>query len=180
MGLGNIEQRTGGMKRQAQELIEQAYQRGYALGQELREVITFEKECELIEQGRNEAWRLALHIFRLNQKERKAVFGYDRDTVNVLESMDASEVLEKIRAYEEKKQKKDEEIKVGDVIQNHDDVEAVVTWCDGKNWNGFLLGGEGVGEVGQVYSCMRYKGWKKTGRTFPEIAEVLKKLKEDE
>ena len=33
MSLGTQEQRTKGMKRQAQELIEQAYQRGFKAGQ---------------------------------------------------------------------------------------------------------------------------------------------------
>lgn len=177
MSLGNIEQRTEEMKKQVLELIEQSYQDGYKSGYKVWKNSAFDNAIidatSFIEQGRNEAWRLALHIFRLNQKERKAVFGYDRDTVNVLESMDASEVLEKIRAYEEQK-REETKIKVGDEViyscGNYKD-KATVIDIDADILH--LLTENGC------YLSEEYKDVKKTGRHFTEIAELLKKLREE-
>ena len=182
MSLGTMEQRTEGMKKQAQELIEQAYQRGYNAGYEkARENIKSDTEsrvAELMEIGRNEAWEAAGKVIKMGEYSRKfEVFPECGDGEYPFDKVSASEAIERIHAYEEqKKQKEDSEIHVGDVIRD-DDVEAVVTWCNGKDWNGFLLKGEGVGEVGQVYSCMSCNEWEKTGRHFSEITEVLKKLK---
>lgn len=184
MSLGTVEQRTEGMKKQAQELIEQAYQRGFKAGadneRKNRKILTNESIIELIEQGRNEAWETAYKLASMEYWKCNEILGDGVLTIETNEEIftrcTASEAIERIKAYEEqKKQEEDNEIRVGDVVRN-DDVEAVATWCDGKNWNGFLLKGEGVGEVGQVYSCMSCNEWKKTGRTFPEVAEVLKKL----
>lgn len=185
MSLGTMEQRTEGMKRQAQDLIEQAYHRGFKAGREDRQDWEKDQADRLIEKGRNEAWEAAKKLDDMEFGELKGLFDGD-PLVDVIDSIfnhiTASEAINKLRAYEnQKKQEEDKEIHVGDVIRD-DDVEAVVTWCDGKNWNGFLLKrkNEDVGEVGQVYSCMSCNDWKKTGRHFPEIAEVLKKMKEGE
>lgn len=171
--------KTEGIRKQASELIEQAYQRGYNAGKNEAYKNPVPTQDAYM-QGLNDAWEAArkiasydipLDIFELDNGK-----GGFSSPLNSYETMKASEVIERINAYEErKKQEENEEIKVGDVIRN-DDVEAVVTWCDGKDWNGFLLKGECVGEVGQVYSCMSCNEWKKTGRHFPEIVEVLKKL----
>lgn len=61
MNLGSMEQHTEGMKKQTQELIEQAYQKGYKAGyaeceEELaKEAIAEGEQEKWIEQGRNEA-----------------------------------------------------------------------------------------------------------------------------
>lgn len=171
---------TNGMKRQAVELIEQAYNRGYKAGQENALAVDSDKYRE---QGMNIAWEAASKVIKMGEYSRKfEVFPECGDGEYPFDKVSASEAIERIHVYEEqKKQEEDNEIHVGDVIRD-DDVEAVVTWCDGKNWNGFLLKrkNEDVGEVGQVYSCMSCNEWKKTGRHFPEIAEVLKKLQEGE
>lgn len=184
------EANTQGMKRQAQELIEQAYQRGYKAGYSKAEndyhAKTEDDRQSSYELGMNEAWEAARKLVLMDCRECNKVLGDGVLTIDtddeIFTRCTASEAIEKIRAYENQKKQKekgDTEIRVGDVIRD-DDVEAVVTWCDGKNWNGFLLKGEdvGVGEVGQVYSCMSCNGWKKTCRHFHEIAEVLKKLQE--
>lgn len=179
--LGNAEQRTEGMKKQAQELIELTYLSGYKKAEEDYYIQT-EKDRESsyqlgIEVGRNEAWGAARKIMSQNDaswdmKEMKEIFGSSYST-DIMHDLSASEAIEKIREYEQKKQV-DEDFKVGDVIIQNG-VEAVVTWCNGEEWNGFLIKGEDAGEVGQTYSCISCKGWEKTGRTFHEIAEVLKK-----
>lgn len=186
MSLGTMEQKTEGIKKQAQQLIEQAYYRGFKTGREDRQDWEKDQVDRLVEQGMNMAWECILKIVGrdtncgcLSQSQLYEIFG-EIDYRNIVLHNSPNEAIERIREYEEKqKQKEDSEIHVGDEVRN-DDVEAVVTWCDGKYWNGFLLKGEGVGEVGQVYSCMSCNEWKKTGRTFHQIAEVLKKLQEDE
>lgn len=183
MSLGTMEQRTEGMKKQAHELIDQAYQRGYKKAEEDYHIQT-EKDRESsyqlgIEVGRNEAWEAARKLSDARNANEilddYAIFY----CVNIFERHTASEAIEKLCAYEEqKKQKEDTEIHVGDVIRRYD-VEAVVTWIDGEDWNGFLYKGKDVGEIGQVYSCMNCQGWKKTGIRIAEIAEALGKMKEE-
>lgn len=120
MSLGNMEQRTGGIVRQAKELIEQAYQRGYKEGQvnnqEFHESICdgckkgFEdREMELIEYGREEAWDAARKIMSQNcaywgMKDMKEIFGLSYST-DIMLDLSASEAIEKIRAYEEWKRR---------------------------------------------------------------------------
>lgn len=171
MSLGTMEERTEEMKKQARELIEKAYQRGYKAGQENSLVVDSDK---YIEQGRNEAWEAAkkiasyaipLSIFGLNTRN-----GGFSSPLNSCETMKASDVIEKIIAYEEKK-KQEEEIRVGDEIELNE-VKVIVTKTNGKYF-------DGAGCDGGVYSRRELSLWKKTGRHFPEIAEVLKKMKEN-
>lgn len=181
MSLGNMEQRTGGMKRQAQELIEQAYNRGYAAGYFKAEndyhAKTEDDRQSSYELGLNMAWEAVRKIIgytadALSCENLIKLFGTD-DYDIIMQHFSASEAISKIKAYEEKKQEKDE-IKVGDEVIYHDDKGVVVL----------------VANNGKAISIMSADGgWMiradseevvKTGRTFPEIVEVLKKLKEDE
>jgi hypothetical protein len=100
------------------------------------------------------------------------IFGMDKTIDDVMKENTASEAIEKIRAYEQK-----EEIQVGDeverILNGEVDSKAV-----------FLEDNEGY------YSCLFWTGccfttlsypkeqFRKTGRTFTEIAEVLQKMKE--
>ena len=170
---------TEGMKNQAQLLIGQAYQRGYKAGQELREVITFEKECELIEQGRNEAWKAAKKIMSQNgaswgMKDMKEIFGLSYST-DIMLDLSASEAIEKIRAYEETKKPEEDEIKVGDEVLISEDVKAVVLRTKMNNSDNycFIVCSDGSG------GKWKKSELKKTGRTFPGIVEVLKNLRGD-
>lgn len=114
MSLGNMEQRTEGIKKQAQQLIEQAYYRGFKAGRE------YSKDCEkdqadrLIEKGRNEAWEAASKVIKMGEYSRKfEVFSECGDGEYPFDKVSASEAIEKIRAYEEqKKQEEDERIEV--------------------------------------------------------------------
>jgi hypothetical protein len=86
---------------------------------------------------------------------------------SIFDNFTASEAIEKLKAYEQEK----ERIQVGDEVITASG-KAVVT---------------GVGPVHFEYVCAdgsigydEVKNVKKTGRTFPEIAEVLRKMKETE
>lgn len=169
--LGTMEQRTAGMKKQANELIEQAYNRGHKAGYEACK----EPKDVLIEKGRNEAWEAAKKIMQMNIVEKRAIFGeIGRTTYAVISELSASEAIEKLRKYEEqKKQEEEQEIRVGDEVYTEDkEIKFVVT---------------GIGEESaHLVDCNGNFAWEKTyllfktGRTFPEIAEVLKKMQEGE
>jgi hypothetical protein len=172
---------TEGIRRQASELIEQAYQRGYKVGYEAakenNKSDTESRVAELMEIGRNEAWEAAKKL-----SDSKNVNEILDDTivycVNIFERHTASEAIEKLRAYEEKKkQEKDNKIHVGDEVYLLDvNYLSIVTSIDDYY---------GVEKA----TCITQNGkWyvntiselHKTGRHFPEIAEVLKKLQEGE
>lgn len=104
---------------------------------------------ELIESSRNEAWECARKLFELSQ----------------------SEAMAKIKAYEEKQT--DDEIKVGDeVIYNgnphNGEVGLVMGLCE--NWVEvrFKSRWNCVGVYRDTVT--------KTGKSFPQIAEVLKQM----
>lgn len=190
MSLGTQEQRTEGMKKQAQELIDQAYQRGYkAAKEECAEAVEQLRENYLsdgITQGCNEAWEAARKIMSQNDaswgmKEMKEIFGSSYST-DIMHDLSASEAIEKLRAYEEQKQKEVEEIKVGDeVILNANssyepNTKAIVIMNDGGNSYPYNV----IVADGDTEWVDRDTIDRKTGRCFPEIAEVLKKLQEDE
>ena len=114
MSLESMEQRTEGMKKQAQELIEFAYQRGVKAGHEEMQNQMHEhwgrKQKELIEQGRNEAWQAARKVIEMGEYRRKwEVFPELGDGEYPFDKLSASEVIAKIKAYEEQQKQEEEE-----------------------------------------------------------------------
>lgn len=234
MNLGTMEQRTEGMKRQSQELIDQAYFEGM---KEAEQIIDTNKAAWK-HQGRNEAWEAARKLVSMDYKECNKVLG---DGVLTVETIDeifvrytASEAIEKIRAYEEQKKQKQDKMdylsnfcdgrcclecvlctnefecgyryrwttdpdKCGDVDkaynlvkeyeekqkQKQDEIH-VGDYVEYKGRYGFVtrIDTNDNGAVNVVWSdgCTGYYSRsdvkKMTGRHFPEIAEVLKKMKE--
>lgn len=93
---------------------------------------------------------------------------YYRDA---MKKYSASEAIEEIRAYEQAQKEKEEQIQVGDEVITASG-KAVVMGVGPVHFEYFNAdGSSGYDEVKNV---------KKTGRTFPEIAEVLRKMKESE
>ena len=122
------------------------------------------------ESGLNNAWDAARKIESLSAREfDKAFTGYD-DCFKVFENYTPQEAIEKIKQYEQEQQ-----IQVGDEVVFYNGEKCVVT----------------VVEDGQTAEVMDKDGFsmmmddglrnsmKKTGRHFPEIAEVLKKMHEE-
>ena len=179
--LGTMEERTSGMKRQAQELIEQAYQRGYKAGYQ------FQTDANLVlfnngmEQGRKEAWEAAYKLV-FNQGNIRDAF--DTESLGaIFEKCSAAEAIEKLKKYEE--QKKQEEIHVGDeiilndIIPNTDYLSCepaivIIADEDSCRYPYHVMLGNGKTKWINKDAINR-----KTGRHFPEIAEVLKKMQED-
>jgi hypothetical protein len=177
MSLGTIEQRTEGIKKQAQQLIEQAYYRGFKAGREDRQEWEKDKADRLIEQGRNEAWEAAGKLMLIGCKEVNNVLSDGTLSLTrrdeIFSKCTASEAIERIREYEEKQKQKEDEIKVGDEVVNASGDIGVVIGIINNDVSLFIYGWN-ISQVTNKICC------KKTGRHFPEIAEVLKKLKEGE
>ena len=182
MSLGNMEQRTEGIRKQASELIEQAYQRGFKAGYSKAEndyhTKTEDDRQSSYELGLNEAWEAFKTIHKLAPYCFLDCFPNGNDE---LYSLSINEVIRRVREYE-KKQEEDSEIRVGD--------EVTYTFHNGRSITPFVVFKiECLEDGGKYYTGLETSTMKcvyggldyvKTGRTFPEIAEVLKKLKEGE
>ena len=124
------------------------------------------------ERGLNDAWECAKKI-AYQEVDLIATFNkhLGESSIEVLKDYSASEAIAKIKEYEERK-KQDEDIKVGDeVVYNYVTTFVVTCVVKGEYIGGINSDGEDC--------CYHYKAkLKKTGRTFPQIAEVLKQMKE--
>ena len=126
-------------------------------------------EKEAYQRGLNDAWEAAKKIVSIPTAELhtmldKAVY-YD----TVFRDCTASECIEKIRAYEEKK-KAEQEIKVGDEVYFCDkqNLRVVTAICENTAVQFTSCGKWCVNDISELH---------KTGRHFPEIAEIMKKMK---
>lgn len=127
--------------------------------------------------GLDDVWECARKIQLLSGDERYKIFGSESPIVD----LGVRYCMAKIKAYEEQK-KTEEEIEIGDEII-HRSARVVVTYINSYDdeWNGFAINDCDNCKPGQVYICMQgFKNWKKTGRHFQQIADVLKQLQEGE
>ena len=132
-------------------------------------------EKEAYQRGLDDAWEAAKKIVGIPTAELhtmldKAVY-YD----TVFRDCTASECIEKIRAYEEKK-KAEQEIKVGDWVQNGG-VIGVVTYIEQTK---FGICYHVLGEDGYLWYLDDTITKKYKGRVPKEIAGFLKKVEADE
>lgn len=132
---------------------------------------------EVYQKGLDDAWNCAREIIYdrfsggMSTDDLDCIFGDYENRSCILRYFSASEAIEKIKEYEEKK-KAEEEIKVGDeVVVQHRTFKAVVSGIDGDLCCIVLSNGK------------TQHTWKstvrKTGRHFDQIAEVLEQMKED-
>ena len=130
-----------------------------------------EKVKEAYENGLNVAWECARKIFSMPVYDVNEIF--PECQANIYEDVSALEAIERIKEYEEE-QKKAAEIKIGDEVADNDGWKGVVTWISPD--------GEYLVVTLQDGSALRWKKehFKKTGRHFPQIAEVLKQMQEGE
>lgn len=132
-----------------------------------------QEDMKTYEDGLNEAWALARDIIALPTSEneslawvRKNVFG-DDTLFDIIRNNSASEIIKKIKEYEE--------IIVGDEIIDKYGWKSVVTNKDIYNGITIMFSDGTYNEL-----CQKaVSDFKKTGRHFPEIEEILKRMKED-
>lgn len=124
------------------------------------------------EDGLNDAWEAARTVV-----DCKVPFDFwelpsGQSMLAVFRLYSVKEAIEKIREYEEE-QKKAAEIKIGDEVTDDEGWNGVVTFISPE--------GKYLVVTLQDGNALRWKkeSFKKTGRHFPEIAEVLKQMQED-
>lgn len=138
------------------------------------------KVDEAYQRGLNGAWEAARKIAKLNTDEQKRLFGCF-GIYFIAHEFSASEAIEKIRQYEQEQE--DAEFHVGDefVTKNNKDIGVIVAanakrvlvlWKDDAD-----IVDENNREFTTKWAKERFA---KTGRNFPEIAEVFKKMKGEE
>lgn len=152
-------------------IADNIYQQGYEAGKAATPFTdTKEAEDKAYERGLNDAWELVKKIIN-DENNGGYVFGY-RYLFEVVDNYTASEALTKIREYEDK-QKQDTKIKVGDEIRLHDAIEVVTSVMS--------TGLQTIDASGNTstwyYNTYPLETWEKTGRHFPQIAEILAELR---
>ena len=127
---------------------------------------------EAYQRGLNDAWDAARKIVLSREdgglfsyEERKAVFGCGN--YMALKTFLAPEAIKKIRQYEQEQK----DFKVGDEVISDEDIKGVTVDMDD-----YLL--HVLDENGVIQAWPREDAVK-TGRYFPEIAEVLRKMQEE-
>ena len=150
------------VNREKDALYDEARARGYDEGR-----------ARGYQEGLFDAWECARKVMWTKEHggygdRLEDVFGHHSELWDVFD-YSASEAIEKIRQYEQEK----EEIKVGDEVKSiESDWTAIVT----KSEEGHLTL---MGDSGAIANGYDAKYFAKTGRHFPEIAEVLKKMRGD-
>ena len=126
------------------------------------------------EDGLKEAWEAARTVVDCKVPFDFWELSSGQSMLGAFRLYSAKGAIEKIREYEEEQQKKAVEIKIGDEVTDNDGWKGVVTWISPD--------GEYLVVTLQDGSALRWKKehFKKTGRHFPEIEEVLKQMQEGE
>lgn len=164
-----------GIRSQLSELVEYAFKEGYEACSE--DAVKSMRECgftspeEAYQKGLDDAWECARKIMRMGSTKQEEIFCVHGD-LEILERLHPSTAISKIKAYEEKKKAGEEEIKIGDEVKNKKGKRTIVT----AFWNTGSVSTIDV-VTGKTYIEEPSK-LLKTGRSFPQIAEVLKQLQE--
>lgn len=158
--LGSLE---GLVRFDNQKKVDEAYQRGYDKGYEDKtnnDEVCNELAKDIYQRGLNDAWEAARKIVLSPDEggtslpELFAIFGGINSMQRIFRSYSASEAIEKLKAYE-KKQKADDDIKVGDVVERY---------INGKfNSTGIFLG-----EDGNYWNCLFWTGAVFTTFAYPK------------
>lgn len=157
-----------------EKVREEAFKNGYDAA--CKDIDIKSKTNAAYRKGLEDAWETAKKIALdkedggLDTVAYCEIFGYGKGFGTVLKTFTASEAIEKIRQYEQEK----EEIQVGDEVEIKCGVSPAI----------YMQGTNGADEIYLLFndgSCgvhSRSEIECKTGRHFPEIAEVLAKMKE--
>ena len=164
-GTRNLE----GLKTQVLTCIEAAYDKGYKAAKQ--DVVLAENKSEY-KHGLNDAWECAKKIVTdngLNYEELEKIFGYQSMDA-IFRIFSAPEAVAKIKEYEDRQKKTDNEIHVGDEFYlTHGTYKHTVIRVS-NNGEIFALRSDGV----PVWcTCEEIH---KTGRKYP-VAEMLEGVK---
>lgn len=157
--------------------VEEAYHKGFEVGQ--HEATTLEYQ-----QGLDDTWEAAKKIFGyefdggLPVDELRNAFGFKSGpfcTADILRTNTASEAIAKLKAYEE--QQKADEIKVGDEVIALRGKAIVIRRYKDEYQNNEDACEYWYYDIGKIDHDATYN-LRKTGRHFPQMAELVKAMKE--
>lgn len=191
MAKQTIEQ-TVGLCKEAMTNVRNAYDRGYKQGykdgediEQKNGAVTKAEVAKMeYERGLNDAWEAARRIMLCKSKgglgyevvlkifQRADITGTEH--FDILHEWPASEAVVKIKKYEEKQKQAEEKekFKVGDEVIS-DARRFIVLGIDASGWyNMWCL------DNGLTYDNLCSKDLTKTGRSFPQLAELFKQMKE--
>lgn len=148
--------------------VEEAYNRGYQDGAQNPTSMGYEHGYEA---GLNDAWDAVGKLAKMDTLTSSRITGHF-GLFAIMNNLKPQEAVQKIAEYEKQK---NEEIKVGDELLFNDYVKGVVValeeWEDQTKY--CVLNENGLCE----WVDLRNYDVKKTGRTFPQISEVLKAMR---
>lgn len=133
----------------------------------------YERDDEAYQRGLDESWKAAEKVLMLESEELKEIFDviYEEE---VFGNFTPAKAIEKLRAYEEQK-KAEDEIKVGDEVEDKHNCAGVVTRIHSVG-NDIMC--NVLYKEGKQYSTF-VSNLTKTGRHFPQVAELLAALEGD-
>jgi len=151
-------------------IAEQAHAKGYNEAKLIYQNPNAESDYQ---RGLDDAWEAARKIAQQWKEDTTEYRVVMDDSIRVtLDSMTASEAIEKVKAYEQ--QKADAEIKVGDEVEAYSGRAVVFgTFTDtkGEKFCRYWYPSD------DSFNKDKTENLKKTGRHFPQVAELLKAMK---
>ena len=180
-----VEEQISEFLRNAEENIKAAYLKGYKNGLNegnINDGTFAAKVKEAYDNGLNDAEKAIKRVLNepskggLYANEMQEIFG-TKGIVTVFLNHSISEIVEKIREYDERKQQEelkkacDDEIHIGDEIYKINSAHKYIVTAFLDNGGIFVLGDDGFTVV---FTCDEIH---KTGRNYP-IKEILRKLNE--
>ena len=159
-----------------EQVRKEAYDNGYHDGcnacYETAKDLMEKKKDEAYKRGLSDAWEAARKIHRMPDGDILDLFPDCYASVctaaQAILKYDASEAIAKIKECEDGKQ----EYRVGDEFENGVGRKFVVLKMDGKEIDRYIDGDGKTYVMKEKYRVMR-----KTGRSFPEIASALEKMR---
>ena len=148
----------------ADKELEEAYKKGFEAG-------SHEATTQEYQQGLDDAWKAIEKLARTTYAQRTEIFDGLQDTLSIVQKFSPSEAIEKLKAHEEQ-QEQNRRIMFGDKLLTKKD-----------HLGGVALSNEVNGSV-YVWreDCVAYESspqeWRKTGENIPQVAELLKAMKE--
>ena len=133
-----------------------------------------------LEDGKKATWEATRKVIRLPEGVVLDLFTDCYSSVctalQVFLKYEGSEVIEKLKAYEEKKADK---IEVGDIIANNTEpkLKVWVTCFDEIGFCGIAITDFGTVDGGKLYSSCSPKGWHKIGHF--DIDKILEEMRHD-
>lgn len=166
----NVREALDNIYKEFEKTYEEARKEGY----EEADSNQRENAIYAYERGLNDAWECARKLILDTgycATQLQSIFG-DKNEHYILKTLTPTEAIAKIKEYEEKQKQTDDEIKVGDEVKHDGEQIGVVTQVDKYGYQIMDSRGEGGRWITDDI--------KKTGRHFPQIAEVLQQMQEEE